>query len=163
MSTADMPATVLYRVRGMDCQSCAAKIEKATSSLPRVEAVKVSITSQEMELRVDQAGRRLPAVERTVEDLGYRLSRLDSGAGETAGSSHTSPAYTKALWTVVLLNLGYGIVEIVGGFITGSQALKADALDFIGDGLISWIGLVAIRWGLRARARLRCCKVCSSS
>ena len=38
----------------------------------------------------------------------------------------------------------------------GSQALKADALDFLGDGVITWLGLVALgrapRW--RGRAAL---------
>jgi Co/Zn/Cd efflux system component len=53
---------------------------------------------------------------------------------------------------VVLLNTGYGLTEIVGGFLAGSQALKADALDFIGDGVISWLGLIAVGWGLAARA-----------
>ena len=45
-------------------------------------------------------------------------------------------AYKRALWIVVLLNIGYGVVEIVGSFLAGSQALQADALDFVGDGLI---------------------------
>ena len=52
--------------------------------------------------------------------------------------------YRRALWTVVLLNVGYGVVEMVGGFVSGSQALKADALDFLGDGLITFLGLLAI-------------------
>ncbi len=34
-----------------------------------------------------------------------------------------------------------------------SQALKADALDFIGDGLITLFGVVALGWSLGARAR----------
>jgi cation diffusion facilitator family transporter len=54
---------------------------------------------------------------------------------------------------VVLLNVGYGIVELGGGFLSGSQALKADALDFLGDGLITFLGLIAIGWGLVWRAR----------
>ncbi|MGH1521374.1 MAG: cation transporter, partial [Nitrosopumilus sp.] len=54
---------------------------------------------------------------------------------------HITPAYRKALWIVVLLNVGYGLIEIVGGFIADSQALKADALDFLGDGSITFLGL----------------------
>ena len=54
------------------------------------------------------------------------------------------PAYRRALWIVVLLNLGFGLAEIVGGFLADSQALKADALDFIGDGSISLLGLIAL-------------------
>ena len=42
---------------------------------------------------------------------------------------------------------------MIGGFIAGSQAVKADALDFIGDGAITFLGLLAIGWSLLWRAR----------
>ncbi len=67
--------------------------------------------------------------------------------------AHITPAYRRALWIVVGLNVGYGLVEMIGGFVSGSQALKADALDFLGDGLISILGLLAIGWSLGWRAR----------
>ena len=66
--------------------------------------------------------------------------------------SHITPAYRRALLIVVLLNIGYGLVEMVGGFFADSQALKADALDFLGDGLITLLGLIAIGWSLKWRA-----------
>ena len=67
--------------------------------------------------------------------------------------THISTAYRRALWLVVLLNVGYGIVDMVGGFLADSQALKADALDFLGDGSITLLGLLAIGWNLKLRAR----------
>ncbi|MCO6416129.1 cation diffusion facilitator family transporter [Siccirubricoccus sp. KC 17139] len=67
--------------------------------------------------------------------------------------AHITPAYRRTLWIVVGLNVGYGLIEMVGGFISGSQALKADALDLLGDGLISLLGLLAIGWSLAWRAR----------
>ncbi len=42
---------------------------------------------------------------------------------------------------------------MIGGFVAGSQALKADALDFLGDGVITLFGLLAIGWSLSWRAR----------
>jgi Co/Zn/Cd efflux system component len=42
---------------------------------------------------------------------------------------------------------------VVGGFLSGSQALKADALDFLGDGMITFLGLLAIGWSLTWRAK----------
>lgn len=149
-------ADVRYRVTGMDCSSCAAKIEKATTALPGVGAVRVSVASGEMSLSVDDPGARLPEVERTVTGLGYRLARVAEDGDDDdkiPDLSHVTPAYKRALWIVVALNVGYGLVEIVAGFIGDSQALKADALDFIGDGLISFLGLMAIGWGLAARAK----------
>ncbi|PCD03797.1 cation transporter [Sphingomonas spermidinifaciens] len=73
--------------------------------------------------------------------------------GDTKRAEH-DPAYRRALWIVVLLNLGFGLMEIVGGFVADSQALKADALDFIGDGTISLFGLIALGWTAAARSRV---------
>jgi len=66
--------------------------------------------------------------------------------------SHIAYAYHKALWIVVLLNVGYILAEMIGGFLTDSQALKADALDFLGDGSITFLGLLVIGWDLKLRS-----------
>lgn len=70
----------------------------------------------------------------------------------TLDLAHITPAYRRALWIVVVLNVGYGLLEMAGGFLADSQALKADALDFFGDGLITLLGLLAIGWSLAWRA-----------
>ena len=72
----------------------------------------------------------------------------------------SDPAYRRALWIVVLLNLGFGLVEIVGGFFARSQALKADALDFLGDGSITLVGLFALAWAEHTRARVALTQGC---
>ncbi|WAJ31274.1 heavy-metal-associated domain-containing protein [Antarcticirhabdus aurantiaca] len=148
-------ADIRYHVTGMDCPSCAAKIEEATRRVEGVVDVKVSLASQTMSLAVDDPSARLPAVEQAVTSLGYRLARVEGRQGddETPDLSHVTPAYRRALWIVVFLNVGYGMVEIAGSLLAGSQALQADALDFVGDGAISFLGLIAIGWGLAARAR----------
>ena len=66
------------------------------------------------------------------------------------------PGYRRALWTVVVLNLGFGVIETAGGFIADSQALKADALDFLGDGLVTFVGLLALNWRGSTRTRVAC-------
>jgi Co/Zn/Cd efflux system component len=71
--------------------------------------------------------------------------------GEPVRAQH-DPAYRRALLTVVVLSLGFGAGELLNGFIADSQALKADSLDFLGDGTISLLGLLALMWSARARA-----------
>lgn len=160
---ANTPATARYRVTGMDCAHCAVEIKDAVRKIAGVVDVDVSIAAQTMTVSVDDAATSLPKVEGAVSNLGYPVHRL-GGAGEsdsvTADDdelskdlSHITPAYRRALWTVVILNIGYGLVEIVAGFIAGSQALKADALDFLCDGMITLLGLVAIGWSPAWRAR----------
>lgn len=148
--TIQLSGEVEYRVVGMDCASCAAKIEKAVRSAG-VENPKISVASQVMTLALEPTDARLVAVERAVSDAGYFLERIDTESDEY--KPHLAKGYRRALWLVVILNAGFGIVEMVGGTLAGSQALKADALDFIGDGLITFSGVVAIGWGLAWRAR----------
>lgn len=152
-------ATVRYRVSGMDCSSCATKIEGAVKRIAGVTDVSVSIASQLMTLHVDSRSETLSEVERVVAALGYQLSptpkmpTTSDASPEEALPKQLAPSYRGALWMVVLLNVGYGVVEIGAGFFAGSQALKADALDFLGDGVITLLGLIAIGWSLAWRAK----------
>lgn len=139
----------------MDCASCAAKIEKAVRSAG-VADPKVSTATQILVLNVPANDARLVEVERAVAAAGYHLDQVTedtSGHGGDAVQRHVGAAYGRALWIVIALNIGYGLIEIVGGVIAGSQALKADALDFLGDGLITFLGVLAIGWSLLWRAR----------
>ncbi|CCM76278.1 heavy metal translocating P-type ATPase [Rhizobium mesoamericanum] len=64
-----------YRVGGMDCASCAAKIDTAVRYMPGVEDVSVSVTAGTMTLRHDGSS-DLVAIERKVTSLGYSVSQL---------------------------------------------------------------------------------------
>ena len=147
------PTTVRYHVTGMDCSDCVEKIEKAARKVAGVDDVRVSLTSQTMTLRLPHGDEPLAGVEYAVAELGYTLTRLDPSADTPEPASYLTPGYTRALWIVIALNVGYGLIEMVGGFLADSQALKADALDFVGDGLISFLGLLAIGWRPIWRAR----------
>ena len=117
--------TIRYHVTGMDCSSCAAKIEGAARTVEGVADVKVSIASQIMTLEIDDPARRLPMLETAVTNLGYQLDRVVAeGNDHIPNLSHVTPAYKRALWIVVLLNAGYGIIQIGGSIISGSQALQ---------------------------------------
>lgn len=145
-------STRQYRVIGMDCAHDAREIEEAARSTGIVENVRVSVSSQIMTLQLAQEGSS-EIVTHAVNEIGYQLSPISDAADDAAHSTHTSPAYRRALWIVIILNVGYGLVEMVGGFLSDSQALKADALDFLGDGLITFLGVIAIGWSLAWRAR----------
>ena len=78
----------------------------------------------------------------------------DCGCHADEERAARDPAYRRALIIVVALNLGFGVLEAVGGFLADSQALKADSLDFIGDGSITLVGLLALGWATSTRARV---------
>ncbi|WP_247479091.1 heavy metal-associated domain-containing protein [Bradyrhizobium sp. CW9] len=93
-----MDEAVRYRVTGMDCASCAAKIEGAARSVAGVRDAKVSIASQEMTLTTEDGSEPLPELERKISGLGYRLARLDADRDDDdriPDLSHVTPAYRR--------------------------------------------------------------------
>ncbi len=64
-----------FRVGGMDCASCASKIDTAVRRMPGVEDVSVSVTAGTMSIRHDQTS-DLDAIGKKVRGLGYSVERL---------------------------------------------------------------------------------------
>lgn len=62
-----------------------------------------------------------------------------------------SPAFKRALWAVIIINAAMFLVEMTAGQLAGSQALKADALDFLGDTMTYGLSLYVIGMSVRAR------------
>ena len=66
MTQTDTTEAVRYRVTGMDCPACAARIEAAARSVAGVRHAKVSIASREMVLRTEDGTPVLAEVERSI-------------------------------------------------------------------------------------------------
>jgi len=72
--------------------------------------------------------------------------------GHEARFDGVSADYKRRLWMVIAINAGMFAVEMGAGQLSGSQALKADALDFLGDALTYGISLAVIGASLRTRS-----------
>lgn len=83
-----------------------------------------------------------------------------AGASEAACGCHggvpvfdgVDARYKAILWLVIAINGAMFVVEMVAGALGGSQALKADALDFLGDTLTYGLSLAVIGSAIRVRA-----------
>ncbi|GAA3843394.1 cation transporter [[Pseudomonas] carboxydohydrogena] len=62
------------------------------------------------------------------------------------------PRYKQILWIVIGLNGAMFLAEMIAGQLAGSQALQADALDFLGDTITYGLSLAVIGTSLRTRA-----------
>lgn len=63
-----------------------------------------------------------------------------------------NPRYKRILWTVIGINGAMFFGEMAAGELAGSQALKADALDFLADTVTYGLSLAVIGASLRTRA-----------
>ncbi len=60
--------------------------------------------------------------------------------------------YRRILWAVIFINGAMFAIEMAAGFAAGSQALKADALDFFADTVTYGISLAVIGRSIRTRS-----------
>ncbi|MGH1399164.1 MAG: cation transporter [Alphaproteobacteria bacterium] len=63
-----------------------------------------------------------------------------------------SSTYKRILWVVISINFAMFLVESVAGFLADSTALKADALDFLGDAATYAATLLVIGKPLKTRS-----------
>ncbi len=63
-----------------------------------------------------------------------------------------APTYKRVLWVVIFINAAMFIVEMSAGKLAGSQALQADALDFLGDAFTYGLSLAVIGMSLKVRS-----------
>lgn len=74
------------------------------------------------------------------------------GCGAPIKFEGLSRDYKMRLWAVISLNATMFAVEMGGGVMSGSQALQADALDFLADTFTYGMSLAVIGLALRVRA-----------
>lgn len=77
---------------------------------------------------------------------------MSASCGHSHDFDGSDPTFKKILIFVAVINLVMFVVEMTAGAISGSQALKADALDFLADGITYTISLIVIGMSLRTRA-----------
>jgi Cd2+/Zn2+-exporting ATPase len=100
ISIADNTAagTFSWKVGGMDCAGCAAKIRGALERMPGVSDVKLAIMTETLSLSLDESKTLAAKIETQVQALGYTTKRIEAkpvaataevpGAGCGCGHDH---------------------------------------------------------------------------
>jgi len=85
--------------------------------------------------------------------------------GACCGQNETfdgmSKGYKRRLWAVIAINAAMFLVEMTAGQLAGSQALKADALDFFGDAATYGMSLAVIGASVAVRTNAALIKAAS--
>lgn len=72
-----------YKVTGMSCAACSARVEKAVCKLPGIESVSVSLLTNSMAVEGNAAGQDII---KAVEEAGYHAERKERGGAEPVAS-----------------------------------------------------------------------------
>ena len=76
---------------------------------------------------------------------------MSASCGHDHHFDGVSDDYKRRLWAVIAINAAMFGVEMTAGQLSGSQALKADALDFFADAATYFVSLMVIGQAVRVR------------
>lgn len=102
----ESPPTRL-RVSGMDCASCATKVENAVWRLPGIEEIQVSVATETLTVR-HGPGTDARAIAATVRSLGYGAE--DSAAEEASNAERQEPVWWRAPKALLAFACGAALV-----------------------------------------------------
>ncbi|MFO7670082.1 MAG: cation diffusion facilitator family transporter [Bacteroidales bacterium] len=85
--------------------------------------------------------------------LGANLVKTEE-IGESDLRTQSTSSQTKLLWTVLLINFGFFVIEITTGLISGSMGLVADSLDMLADAVVYGLSLWAVGAAVARKKRV---------
>jgi Co/Zn/Cd efflux system component len=98
---------------------------------------------------------------RGLNEIDARLSELKLGSefretteAEPEDSSENTGMQSKLLWTVLIINFSFFLIEIITGVISNSMGLVADSLDMLADSLVYGLGLWAVGAAVSRKKRV---------
>jgi len=64
----------VLQILGMDCPTCALTIEKRLKKLEGIKEAKVNYMTQNLVITYDPNKIEIPAIEKAIEELGYKIA-----------------------------------------------------------------------------------------
>ncbi len=122
ISTTPRITTTHFRIDGMHCASCVARLEAALRKSPGVRAVSVNLATNTARIEHEVGGS--PDVARTLEPLGYKATPLSGSAAERQHEPGDHAESARDLRTALLLIVCVGFV-IALSFVGGEFLMRA--------------------------------------
>jgi Co/Zn/Cd efflux system component len=141
----------VFHISKMDCPSEENLIRMKLDGLERIEKLYFDLGKRN--LAVFHSGE--------ISEIASRLSELNLGSefketteAEPEGSDENTGMQSKLLWTVLIINFSFFLIEIITGFISNSIGLVADSLDMLADSLVYGLSLWAVGAAVSRKKRV---------
>jgi Zn2+/Cd2+-exporting ATPase len=143
-----------YTVTGMDCGSCASKVDAVVRRLQSVEDVTVSATSGTMTVHHDAEAKLYPQIKVSLKSIGYDVTPLVAQQnGEDSDSLSHEHAAPGAWWRsrkgllTIACGLSLGIAYVLGKLVPPAEPWIFLAALVVGLLPITWRALISVRLG----------------
>lgn len=130
-----------FSVSKMDCPSEEALIRMKLEGLSMVKSLVFDIQNRKLTVfHTEENG----AIEKHLKELNLGAKHQETIVAQPDEIKGDTSVQSKLLWTVLIINFAFFIIEITTGFISKSMGLVADSLDMLADALVYGLSLWAV-------------------
>ena len=160
------PATMMetvFHVAQMDCPAEESMVRMQLEGAPGVYSLVFDLDNRTVQVFHDRDPADIAeqleqlklgaTLRESVELSGPKAPDVARHSGDTP---HDRAARTQSrlLWTVLLINFGFFLVESVAGLVAGSMGLIADSLDMLADAIVYALSLWAVGAAVSRKRRV---------
>lgn len=140
----------IFHISKMDCPSEENLIRMKLLEVPGIKNLDFDLNNRH--LTIFHEG-RISEIERLLHELNLGSSLINSETSEVIEFSKNADQ-RKLLWTVLIINFSFFVIEILFGLISGSMGLVADSLDMLADSFVYGLSLLAVGTALIMKKRI---------
>jgi len=130
----------IFEITKMDCPSEENLIRMKLDGISEIANLKFDIPNRK--LIVFHTG-EIDFIERSVIDLNLGGKKISTQETEQVNFEENK-SQKKLLWSVLIINFAFFIIEMTTGIISKSMGLVADSLDMLADSFVYGISLFAV-------------------
>ncbi|MFN4299897.1 MAG: cation transporter [Thermaurantimonas sp.] len=136
-----MTTKSIFHISKMDCSSEEQLIKMKLESLDNIKSLEFDIANRK--LTVYHNG-QVESILALLESLNLNTKLVSTEQNEMTFDVESNGKESRLLWTVLIINVSFFIIEIITGFIANSMGLVADSLDMLADGIVYGLALFAV-------------------
>lgn len=140
----------VFEIPKMDCPAEENLIRLRLEGIRAVRHLDFEISQRRLTVFHDE---RITEIENSINDLklGARLLTTEKTGVDSFEKPETQ---RKLLWTVLAINFGFFVFEMITGLVSGSIGLVADSLDMLADSSVYAISIFAVGAAISRKKRV---------
>ena len=130
-----------FSISKMDCPSEESLIRMKLEGVSGIKNLVFDIENRKLTVFHSEEN---PEIEKSLKELKLGTEHKETITVQQDEFIDNTSVQSKLLWTVLIINFAFFIIEITTGFISKSMGLIADSLDMLADALVYGLSLWAV-------------------
>ncbi len=130
----------IFHISKMDCPSEENMIRMKLDGLPEIKKLDFDIENRELTIFHSHEN---PEIKKRLNELDLGSQFKETSETEWK-SSDDEKSQSKLLWSVLIINFSFFVIEMTTGLISKSMGLVADSLDMFADSVVYGLSLWAV-------------------